>query len=987
MALQKQVIRMSAEGSLDTKTDTKNVLPTNFLELENVRFTNTGAFTKRPGYEAYTKSILNSSSQIETGKALTTFKDELLRYSDTQLYSYSESEDKWVDKGSTQFALSGEYSVTSTGDKLTQPSHATISNLTCYVYRWDKVATNGVKYRIVDNNTGSVIYTGAVEASANYPHVCALHGTFFIFYQLSGVVKFRTINFSTPYTISAATNALTADYFTVGKVGQRAYVVGDAATGLNVVYVDQDSNVVGPTAVADVDGGFNRFSVSAEQTNSVRITYGHSSTGTCKTVLYAADMNYQIHAPVTIGASLAVYSLGSVQSPVNPNKSHVYVSGTNDHLIYLYTITSAGTLVIVNHIYQASLQSKPQSYGDKVYFIASKNTTYLTSGPVYAPFRTYFLVSEDGIFLNKFTNDAGVFREGAAGLPNMNVEGTQLCFCGAEAAELQANVATASVTVPTTIKKFSSDFNSTNNYFDAALGENLHIAGGILKMYDGNQVVEHGFLLTPETPVFVTQSGSGAVLPDGSYQYLVVYKWLDKAGQVHRSITSLPLTYEVVSGPRKPTIRVFTLPFTSKDDVEIEVYRTEANGTIFYKRSYNYSDRIVNDKTVESITFTDTMDDASLIQNEVLYTTGGVLDNSTAGSSKSITTYKSRVFLLLSDGYTLQYSKKREQNEPVEFPEEFKLPIDAAGGPGTALATMDDHIIIFKERAIFALGGEGPNSLGELNDFREPQLVTTDAGCIDTNSVVTTPEGLMFKSSKGIYLLARNFSVQYKGAPVEAYNSDTVTSANLLPGTNEIRFTLDNDKSIVYDYFHNKWATDTNIRAVDAVVYRNVYTYIRANADLMAETAGVFSDNGSYIKMKISSSWIQVAGIQGFERFYKLLVLGSYKSAHLLKVKFAYDFDPTWVNEATVDAGTVLGTDEYGDDATYGASAVYGGEYPLYQFRIFPKIQKCEAFKFQIEDFKTSGNGEGLSLSNFAAEVGLKPSAYKKSDSKSFAAS
>ena len=39
------------------------------------------------------------------------------------------------------------------------------------------------------------------------------------------------------------------------------------------------------------------------------------------------------------------------------------------------------------------------------------------------------------------------------------------------------------------------------------------------------------------------------------------------------------------------------------------------------------------------------------------------------------------------------------------------------------------------------------------------------------------------------------------GAPVEAYNQQTITSATLAPNVNQVRFTLGNGLALVYDYF------------------------------------------------------------------------------------------------------------------------------------------------------------------------------------------
>lgn len=988
MALQKQVVRMSAEGGLDTKTDEKSVLSTNYLELENIVFTKTGAFSKRFGYTAYTKSILNATTQIDSGQAATTFKQELLAYSDNNLYSYAASENKWVDKSTTKFALSDEVGIATNGDRLTQPCHATTYGLSCYVYNrttLNTLSTGQVEYRIVDDTTGAVIFTDQI-ANAASPQVVAFQGRFLIFYYYSSTIRFRIINFSTPHTISSETTALSVGFnkFMVEAIGNRAYLVAPDTTGLLVAYVTGSGSVSTPISVTDA-AAFDFVSVSAEQTSSVRLVCGGSTS--VKTTLYSADLNVQTHSMVTLASSSCSF-VGAVQDPADANKSQIYYSlNSAPYQIMRAVVQSDGTIdsnAVV--FYQACLQSRPQVLNNKVYFAFVKDSSFLASGPPYTPFRTLYFGNEDGEILNKFSDDAAVYLT-TGSPPRLTVDGDKLGFCAAEAAEVQAKLTSTDVLVPTVVKKLSADFSTTNNYFDSTLGDNLHIAGGILKMYDGTNVVEHSFLEIPQAPELVSDTTTGGVMPDGQYQYIAVYKWIDKWGQVHRSYPSVPLTYTVSGGPKKPTIRVFNTSLSKKSDIEIEVYRTEVNGTTFYNRGYNYLDKLLNSSSSESQTFTDTMDDATLISNEVLYTTGGVLENTAADSSKHVTTYKGRLFLLLSDGYTIQYSKKREQNGPVEFSELFKTILDARGGAGTCLAVLDDNLIIFKERAIFAMAGEGPNALGEQDDFREPQFITSDCGCVDANSVVETPEGLMFKSDKGIYILKHGLSVEYIGAAVEAYNDLTITSATLMPNTNEVRFTTDNDRALVYDYYHKRWTTFTNIDGIDAVIYQNTYTYLRSNGDLMSETEGAFSDNGSYIKMKIVSAWLQLAGIQGFQRFYKMLLLGSYKTKHLLKVKFAYDFNPTWAQESQIEAGELLDTAEYGDDATYGASTVYGGQFPKYQFRIFPKRQKCEAIKFSIEDFKTDENGEAFTLSNFAAEVGIKPTASKVKASRSFGAS
>jgi len=328
----------------------------------------------------------------------------------------------------------------------------------------------------------------------------------------------------------------------------------------------------------------------------------------------------------------------------------------------------------------------------------------------------------------------------------------------------------------------------------------------------------------------------------------------------------------------------------------------------------------------------------------------------------------------------------REENAPVEFNDALRIVLDEFGGPATAMAVLDDHIIIFKEQALFALTGEGPNNLGQQDDFRAPYLITSDAGCTEPNSVVKTPTAIMFKSDKGIYEIQRGFAVTYIGAPAEGYNDLTISSGTLLENTNEVRFTTTEGRTLVYDYFHKRWTTFTNMPAQDATTYGQKFTYIKEDGTVLYEEPDYYLDNGSYIKSKIVSAWISLGNIQGFERFYEMELVGNYKEDHKLRVQFAYNFVNAYLHETIITPSSVLGLSVYGDE-DYGDESPYGGDGALFHFLIFPKIQKCQSFKFCIEDFQNNSGTQGYTLSNIAALVGMKPGLFKKPAASSFGAS
>lgn len=432
------------------------------------------------------------------------------------------------------------------------------------------------------------------------------------------------------------------------------------------------------------------------------------------------------------------------------------------------------------------------------------------------------------------------------------------------------------------------------------------------------------------------------------------------------------------------TLTIPTLRVTSKTGVNIVIYRTQGNGTIFFRAG-----QVANDKTVDTVSFLDTISDYSIDFNEQLYTTGGVVDNIEAPATSVITQYQNRLIALPSENrFQFMYSKQTGRTVgsalllPVEFDAElFYMNVDQRGGPLTVVAPMDDKLILFKENSIFYEFGNGPAPNGTNNDFINPQLITTDCGCTEAASVVTMPMGLMFKSAKGIYLLDRALQTKYIGAEVEGFNSSTVTSAQLIPNTNQVRFSLDNGTTIlVYDYFVNQWSTFTRLNATDSVIFGDLYTYLDTEkATLFQETPGQYTDDGEMISMSFTTSWLSFVGMQGFQRVYKMLLLGDYFSPHQLGIFLAYDFNPSVIQSEYINTQAYLKS-TYGSPTgeVEGSTSPLGGQVSQqFQFRINPQVQKCQTIQVTIQEFPQTPYGQSMSLSGLAFEVGIKRGLYK----------
>ena len=481
----------------------------------------------------------------------------------------------------------------------------------------------------------------------------------------------------------------------------------------------------------------------------------------------------------------------------------------------------------------------------------------------------------------------------------------------------------------------------------------------------------------------------------GDYQYIAVWKWQDNQGFVHRSTTSVPEAVTVSGSNQSVSIGVPILSLTNKPGVVLEVYRNESLGEIFYKvtSTENPTFNIINnDGYYTHVFFVDTVSDADLINNELLYTTGGVLDNNSPPPCSIITTYKNRLFIAgLDNKQLIQYSKispPDQKDFAAGFSDLFTIELDARGGDITSLSALDDKLIIFKEKEIYYINGDGPNNTGAGSTFIEPQLVTTDVGCNNANSVVTMPNGLMFKSDKGIYLLNRGMQVSYIGAPVEEFNDLTIASAVLLNSVNQVRFVTEDGVALVYDYYFDQWSTFTNYESVDCDIFQNNFVLLRDTGFVLQEGSGYADgyDGGTqHIPLVMETANFSLAGLNGFQRVYRAHLLGEYKGTHNTVVSFAYDYSPVYTDSATFDGYDVIGQYSYGAIGPYGQAHgdVYGGNYVPYQFRIHLKQQKCTAVRMKIEDTQTSPFNEGFNVSALTLQVGIKPTGYKLPANKS----
>jgi hypothetical protein len=1031
--LERQVISIPFGQGVDTKTDPKQVSPGKLLELENGVFTTLKALRKRDG-NVMLGSDIDGGGAISNGSGLATFGNELLLSDGERIYSYAEGNDSWTSKGTFLSTQVAKNSVVRDGYTQSNPDGAVATNgLQAYAWQ-DSSAANTIRYTIIDSATRQTVVSSALLTSNGIkPRVLCNGGTFlFYFYDLSSqTIKLAQLAASTPTatpvassitTNSANENSIDStspnyDCFIVERYPSTRTVIAVAFNNANTVGAGETTvriyqhfsptlqsgiQVVLPyrsraiTIFPSLVNGQNQFVVANSTDNGVSQT---------TTIQWAAM--YVVDAPST---QLTLWTSGGL-SPLAFNfRDEVYTltgcsPDTTQEGFELFWGDSVGDVKTSRTVFDSSYTSTTE-LNWRLGVVPSARA-FVYNGQSYLPVvhnstlqSTYFVITGPGNIVAKaLPGLAGARPTTYSGytaampfLPGVTqVDVDTFLYPCLET----ANLGGAGFTTGTGVSSLTIDIDEpVHSFAHETLANNLHFTGGFVQMYDGVDVVEHGFHLYPES-VTATGLTFGGSMSAGTYSYCVCYEWIDQQNNIHRSAPSVPVTatVQVASPPDQGSVLV-VVPYLQLTDkvgerpVQVVLYRTVANGEILYRLSSLTAPNVNQVGTTVTFTYNDTQPDSLLVSNSVaarpeMYTqpiasfnTGSpaVLENKAAPPAKLIQLHRNRLWVVDSTNpLQLWYSKEAEIGGPVEFSEELIKQVDPRGGDITALATIDDKLLVFKYSHIFVIIGRGPTGTGETNDLSDSILVTTDVGCVDPRSVVGTPVGIMFKTAKGVYLIDRSLQAQYVGAPVEAYNDETITSSLLLNDKNQVRFTLSGGKTLVYDYLVQQWGAFTNQQAFDSLIWQGASTMLRQNGRVLKETAGVWTDAGSPYSLKVTTAWMTFANIQGFQRVRRAQILGAWKSPHNLAVDVYVDFNDTVVQSMTV---TPQIPQVYGGVSPYGAG-LYGGEFQLYQWRIDLARQKNQAVKFTIRDLPTATAGEGMSLSSIAFEVGAKQGVAK----------
>lgn len=1000
MALIDQTVSLKFGGGVDTKSDPKTVLTSKLTLLKNGIFTDANQVAKRNGYDSLPLSIVGGGT-ISSPTMCTSYRNELLLAATgsngQRLFSYSPELLAWSDRGKYLSIAVSKTNIASIDQSGSNADGGTPSggfqNSTCAilnniaVFAYSVAEPNPQIYiTVVDQQSGMQLASNlAISGAESLPKVFLLAGSSFAltYKDSSGFLQLVVISVTKSGGVAVGSPIAIADpvlgistYDVMGtSSGAVAAYAGASPKTLELQLIDSSGNPSGSAVSIGSPGTASPISLTTDTSSNIWVYWADSATTSSEPLYYAVYSS-------SLSSVLAKTSITTGLNEVTQITAYYAGSSTQELFYSTYSgsipsintvsVTSGGTVgspsVWLNHV---------DIYGK---IVSANSTNYIAVMFVSSLFPTGFLVDiQDALPVAKFLPDSaeGINASGSANVQRspgfinqiISLSSTELFLCSGYIPG--GGLATSTITSGTgysvnyqgatlAVCGITFDFDNIDAYQAIVQQDSLLTNGGIVGHYDGAAQAELGFSVDPEI-ASVTTSTTGGVLGSGQWIYYVTYEWIDANGNLHQSAPSTGYYVSFGSGSaNQATINARTLSLTQKSNVNVVFWRTQSNLLIAYRIA-----SVPNSTTSDTVQYVDdTLTDADIANNTTLYTEGGaILENIAPPPAMVMWVNNNRAWLVDSENpeTTIEYSKTAAQGYGVSFSTgQLELVIDSKAGAISGASPMDEKTVLLKEKGICFFIGDGANDSGTGSTISNIQFVPTDTGCTNSKSVVLFPQGVVYRSPKGLYLLNRGISVSYFGPEVQAYNAQDVQSAIISGGkSTQIRLLTSSGDSLLYDYFFGQWSAFTNHEGLSACSWtppgesNPYYVYVRTDGSVYLENYTSYLDDSTVYQLVAQTAWIKASAIQNYQRLRRFAMLGDYSGAsgHGVQVSAAYDW-----------------SSEFDSPVQY----LFDGSSSVFQYRERLSQQKCDAVQLLIEEVTTGASGEYIDFTDLGIEIGLK---------------
>jgi|GEM_PF-2552935 len=1038
--MNEQVLDIPIGKGLAEGFDAKILPFGNAAKLENFESLRTGGITKRKGWggrltlTTFAGDDLLNIYRIDGADGvlrLVSRGTDLLPH----LYTYVPGADRWSDQDSlsiTSVRRTGAVSVT---EILANPALAPFGNDRFRLLVWSELGS-ATYYKVVDASANATVVqrTTLVSGTSSKVRVVPVDDDVWILYN-DRFTGFRALKIdgSTLATTNIQIDATNAEWFDANLYSAAELVFAyahNASSTLRMGRINNTTNAVASSGTYVAAGTVTCIAVCGSSTVGVQVLYHAGAAHDVTLARFTTAYAIVAPSPHVIEAAPAFYGTGVGIVMDGTTALCAYeLAATAAHRgrVKVQPVLSGGGLTAAREAHRCALASGLVSIGGRAYALlavaqdASVETNNTEAGIV-GRYLSVTYTAGSGI-TDSTKGSAPIFHvvlacvddPSASRLLPVAKVGTINAFktfdqAGAklwptstsEEVWIGTLTATDGVDVgPIRMDQVRLDVRAQQPalYHEVRGAGGYAVGGGLPLTTDGTSAVELSFLQAPvwEEPVIAAGGlGDLASSPSGTaYAYRARYEWFDEAGRQHVSPWSPDLVVTLIdaaSGTYTVQLHLACTQlsrrgraqFGSGRDAVLAIYRSVGNGAsasgdvVFY-RLFAWS-AFPRNGTTYSVSVTDGVDDAGLLALELGQTVspGGTLAPICPPASAHLCAHRGRWWLASGEtGRDVWASLPVLATEQPVFPPEFRIELPDPPDAITALASLDDKLVIFTATRIYYLTGDGPADNGSGESWPQPWLVTAQHGCVDARSLVTTPEGVFFQTSAGIALLNRGLQVTLAGESIRDLieNRPVCLAAAHDPTRSRALWLLANADGetigAVYDYLHQIWSRqDTTISSElrgmtlwgDLLVV-GIDEAMRSEAVPSPSSSRGLDREGDFVWVTgvFETPWICPGGPGAYQRMRRLILLGEKLSGCSLRVQIYLNFDAT----------TVAQTHEI--DLT--AATVVAG-LPLLRYEVPLNVQASQAIKIRLTDLpppeeETPAGAEpraGIALQRMALE-------------------
>jgi len=967
-----QTLPIALSGGLSQRGNQQTTNPPSVGVLRDAEFDDIGGLRTRKPFAAMSNAIVGGGT-ITNGRRLIANGDELVLLTADSLYSWSPQQNGWVLRDEHLAVAVDETDVFAVNDDQSDCDRAQLGNVIVYAYKTAGGVNSALYVAARDATTGTTILSPTnvhFPFAGSVPRLIALQ-TRILMLWTEGANNSLTVLSIDPANVS-------------GSLVAPTFIVNTFANDYDVVKVpNADQAVVAYRKVSAYEvkrlsaAGATLATGTKARTCDGPIAISIEPTSTNAQIIRANGTNIQgdvlsvsTFADVTINQAIGTVA-GTPVSNITCAHQSVQTSGAYRCYVFWVQNESAGAGTIWQSysnwvdtagtigtagifIRQLALASRAFDHAGRTYawFVFAVATT--SSAAAFGKTQSQnvnLLYRDDGVLIAQcLAGRAAGFISPKSVLPGITaLDANTYAFCATtrRIVNLGDGGKDYSARAPCDVG-FVFDDDRARAW--SRIGKTLYLGGSIVQQYDGIRIVEVGFLVVPYSPGVAIGPNSGAIA-DGTYAYKWTWRWTNAQGEVDRSSSPTVVT-EIVfghSGLGTVDLSVNSLMTTKKTvyPVTAEAWRTATTptadspfylvtsqdpnvttGTNFYVPNHTTDQLLPSTGTP----MRDALADSALGIRQGHPENGGVLENLAPPPGSIMIANESRLFVAGIPEFPdeVWYSKQRTDGCVVAFNDSLRMLIPPEGGDITAMAIAHETLYVFRETALYSMPGDGFTNAGGGQNFGPNRQLSRDVGAVSQRSIAVGPFGVLFKSSKGWYVVDKSESVKYVGGDVSDYDAETVAAVHVVKAQHQARIVLSSTRMLVWDYLVDRWAEWTVADGIDAAIWLGQYVYLTSTGPKIEAAV-----SGANYGIDMETAWIKLNDLQGSGRIRRALILGEWLSGVHVRVRTAYDYEAD-------GAGGWL----YRDDAIMTPNNEVTGS-PLQLKRGFSQ-QQCEAVKLRI---------------------------------------